>query len=464
MNGRCWCLRAYLTLLAALALCGLVTSSPTQAASLIIATVDNGHMLQMRALSSEFEKAHPDIRIRWITLKERELRKFVSGDITTQAGLVDIMTIGMYEVPIWARSGWLKPIRTDADYDVDDLLANIREGLSYQGKLYGAPIYGESSMLMYRKDLMRKAGLTMPAKPTWAQIAAFAARLNDPAGDVHGICLRGSPGWGENMALVTTMVNAFGGQWFDMRWQPQLESKPWKDAVGLYVDFLAKYGPKDAVSRGFNETLALFQAGKCAIWIDATVAAGFVSDLNQSKWADSVGFAQAPSAATSKGSHWLWAWALAIPASVDATREAAAQKFVNWATSRDYVKLVASEYTWRLVPSGTRKSTYASPQFQQAAPWAAFELEAIRTADPKDATLPKSPYVGVQFAAIPEFRSIGDTVGEFVAHALTGQLSVEEALVKSQYAAKRQMQRGGYPEDAVVRPECKLQGAFGDCR
>jgi len=445
-------------------LCGLAVIPPAQAVTLVIATVDNGQLLQLQALSSAFEQAHPDIRLRWITLTENQLRQHVSSDLATHAGLVDVLTIGLYEVPIWARRGWLRPIRPAPGYDPGDLLDNIRAGLSHRGQLYAAPIYGESSMLMYRKDLMRQAGLTMPANPTWTEIAAIAAGLNDPANEVHGICLRGTPGWGENMALVTTMVNAFGGQWFDLEWRPQLQSKPWRDAVGLYVELLTRYGPKDAAARGFNENLALFQAGRCALWVDATVAGGFVANPEQSRWADSIGFAQAPAEVTAKGSHWLWAWSLAIPASDDATREAAAQKFVNWATSRDYLELVASEYGWGLVPSGTRRSTYANPQFQRAAPWAAMELEAIRTADPTDATLPKSPYVGVQFAVIPEFRTIGDAVGEFIAAALDGKLSVEEALARSQHVTSRQLVLGGYPK-ALERPQdCQPQRASGNCR
>lgn len=437
-----------LTLYSAVLALGLLSALPARATTLVVATVDNGQMLQLQALSSTFEKAHPDIKLKWVTLGEHQLRQYVSSDIDTQAGLVDVVTIGLYEVPLWARRGWLMPVRPGADYDTGDLLDNIREGLSYQGQLYAAPIYGESSMLMYRKDLMRQAGLSMPTNPTWREIAEFAEMLDDPANGLHGICLRGTPGWGENMALVTTMVNAHGGQWFDMDWKPRLESKPWREAAGLYIDLLSRFGPKDAADRGYNQNLELFQAGKCALWVDATVAAGFVSDPRQSLWADEVGFAPAPVGITSKGAHWLWAWALAIPSDVEEKRALAAQKFIGWATSREYVQLVAAERGWKFVPSGARKSTYANPQFQQVAPWAKIELEAIRSANPGDATLPDSPYRGVQFAVIPEFITIGNRVGELMAQALTGRLNLDEALSKGQYSAERQMLLGGYPKSA----------------
>ncbi|MBR0564791.1 sugar ABC transporter substrate-binding protein [Azoarcus sp. L1K30] len=418
----------------------------THAGTLVIATVDNGHMLRLQDLSSFFEKEHPDIHLRWAVFKESVLRQAVRADINTQGGQFDVITIGTFEAPIWASRGWIVPIRTGSDYDVDDLLPNVRESLSYDGVLYGAPIYGESSMLMYRKDLMRKAGLEMPRNPTWTQVAAFAAKLHDPANGVYGICLRGSPGWGENMTLVTTIVNAFGGQWFDMDQRPRLDSQAWSRAVGLYVDLLKAYGPPGAVSMGYNEILALFRTGKCAQWVDATVAAGFLADPESSAVANEVGFAAAPSEVTTKGSHWLWAWALAIPRGTDPVRETDAQKFITWATSREYIRLVAARNGWSAVPTGARRSTYANPDFQRVAPWAKYELEGILRADPTDATLSPSPYSGIQFVTIPPFRAIGDEVGKLIRQAVTGHLSVKEALARGQYFAQRQMLLNGYPK------------------
>lgn len=424
-------------LLRALTLAACAILQPAQATRIVIATVDNSQMRQLQELGAEFERANPDIRLQWVVLKENALRRLVGSDITTATHQFDVVTIGLYEAALWPPRGWLAPLATGPGYDLADLLPSIRAGLSYRGMLYGAPLYGESSVLMYRKDLLRRAGLRMPAAPTWEEVAVLAARLDDKANGVHGICLRANPGWGANMALVTTMVNAYGGQWFDMRWRPQLRSQAWQRALGMYVRLLRNYGPPDPLSKGFNENLALFQAGKCALWVDATVAAGNVSNPKQSPHAGAVGFAPAPAALTSKGSRWLWCWALAVPAGTEARRQAAAQAFVAWATSRDYVRLVASRKGWAMVPSGTRASTYAEREFRRAAPWAADELAAIRHADMHDATLPRSPYAGVQFAAIPPFETIGDEVGRYVAEAVAARSTVDEALERSQRAAER---------------------------
>jgi sorbitol/mannitol transport system substrate-binding protein len=421
---------------------GLAVAGVSHAATeLVIATVNNGHMIEMQKLTKFFEQANPDIKVKWVTLEEGVLRQRVTTDIATKGGQFDIMTIGMYETPIWGKKGWLQELKPDASYDVDDLLPAMRQGLSVDGKLYAAPFYGESSMLMYRKDLADKAGVKFAERPTWEQVKELAAKIHNPPA-VYGICLRGKPGWGDNMAFLTTLVNTNGGQWFDMTWHPQLESKPWKDAINFYVDLLNKYGPPGSSANSFNEILALFNEGKCGMWVDATIAASFISDPKQSKVADKVAFAQAPMAVTPKGANWLWAWALAIPAGTK--NQEAAQKFIAWATSKEYINLVGKEAGWGSIPTGTRKSTYANPEFLKAAKFATAEKKAIDTANPNDSTLPKSPYVGVQFAAIPEFQAIGIAVGQQMSAALAGKETVDQALKTSQTAADREMKKAGY--------------------
>ena len=423
----------------------LVGAVPALAATVTIATVNNGDMIIMQELSSQFEQAHPDIQLEWVVLEENVLRQRVTTDIATSGGQFDVLTIGTYEVPIWAKEGWLEPLaELPADYDVDDVLKPVREGLSYDGKLYALPFYAESSMLFYRKDLFEQAGIQVPEQPTWQQVKEWAAKLHDPDNEVYGICLRGKPGWGENMAFVTTLVNTFGGQWFDNDWNTTINTPEWNEAVTFYVDLLKNYGPPGASSNGFNENLALFSTGKCAMWIDATVAAGLLFDPAQSQVADKLGFAQAPIDKHPKGSNWLWSWALGIPASSDAIDDA--KTFITWATSKDYVNLVGKEKGWVAVPPGTRTSTYANAEYTTAAPFAEFVLKSIETADPINTTAKPKPYSGVQYAGIPEFQAIGTQVGQMIAAALTGQMPVEQALQAAQSSTERTMRQAGYPK------------------
>ena len=425
-----------------LALGAMLASTPLASAeTLTIATVNNGDMIRMQGLTTDFTKQNPNIKLDWVTLEENILRQRVTTDIATKGGQYDVMTIGTYEVPIWAKQGWLVPLNFPASYDVNDLLPAIRNGLSYDGKLYAAPFYGESSMVMYRTDLMKKAGLTMPEKPTWAFIEKAAKAMTDKAHEIYGICLRGKAGWGENMAFLTAMANSFGARWFDMDWKPQFNTAQWKDTLQFYVDLMNDAGPPGASSNGFNENLALFQSGKCGMWIDATVAASFVTDPKQSKVANDVGFALAPDNGLGKRANWLWAWSLAIPAGSKKT--AAAEKFIEWATSKHYEELVASKDGWAAVPPGTRKSLYANPDYAKL-PFAKMTLESIDAADPSHPTVKPVPYVGVQFVAIPEFQGIGTAVGQQFSAALAGTISADQALKNAQALTTREMMRGGY--------------------
>ncbi len=414
-------------------------------ATLTIATVNNGDMVVMQKLSAQFEQLHPDIHLRWVVLEENVLRQRVTTDVATKAGQFDILTIGNYEVPIWAKQGWLVPLdNLPASYDASDLLKPVREGLTYDGKLYGLPFYAESAMTYYRTDLFQKAGITMPAAPTYPQIREFADKITDKPNQVYGMCLRGKPGWGENMAYVTTLVDADGGQWFDENWKPTLDTAAWKTAIGFYSDILKADGPPGASSNGFNENLALFSSGHCGMWIDATVAGGLLYDKKQSQVADKVGFAPMPTGSFTGGPTWLWSWNLAIPAS---TKQAdAAKTFVTWATSKDYIQLVAKENGWVSVPPGTRQSTYDNPDYQKAAPFAGFVQKAIDSSNINGQTKNPRPYTGTQFVAIPEFQGIGTQVGQTIAGTLTGQSTVDQALQTAQAATERTMKQAGYPK------------------
>ncbi|CCE08895.1 fragment of putative ABC transporter, periplasmic binding protein (part 1) [Bradyrhizobium sp. STM 3843] len=258
----------------------LFVAMPAKAeTTLTIATVNNGDMIRMQGLTGEFTKANPDISVKWVTLEENVLRQRVTTDIATKGGQFDILTIGTYEVPIWAKKNWLVPLdKLPADYDTGDLLPKIKDAVSVDGKLYAAPFYGESSMVMYRTDLFEKAGLKMPENPTWDFVIDAAKKLTDKQAGVFGICLRGKAGWGENMAFLTAMSNSYGARWFDEKWEPQFNTPEWKKTLSTYVDLMKEAGPPGASSNGFNENLALFNAGKCAMWIDATVAASFVTN------------------------------------------------------------------------------------------------------------------------------------------------------------------------------------------
>lgn len=431
------------TLCAATALT-LVTAGSAFAGShsptITIATVNNGDMIRMQGYTDQFTDA-TGINVEWVTLEENVLRQRVTTDITTNGGQFDIMTIGMYETPIWGANDWLVPLNDlSAEYDAGDILPAMAGGLSYDGTLFAAPFYGESSMIMYRTDLMEAAGLEMPAAPSWSFIAKAAREMTDRDNDINGICLRGKAGWGEGGAFITAMSNSFGARWFDEEWNAQFDTREWSDTLNFYKNMMDDSGPSGFATNGFNENLSLFNQGKCGMWIDATVAASFVTG-DDSTVADSVGFALAPDNGMGKRSNWLWAWALAIPAGTQQVDEA--KQFIEWATGKGYIELVAANEGWANVPPGARTSLYENPNYTSV-PFAQMTLDSILSADPNDSTVDPSPYVGIQFAAIPEFAGIATEVSQEFSAAYAGQQSIEDALEKAQAITNEAMEAAGY--------------------
>jgi sorbitol/mannitol transport system substrate-binding protein len=434
---------------------GLAACSPTSqssspnATTLTIGTVNNSQMVQMEQLTKQvFEKQNPTIKVNFVTLPEDDLRTKVTQDVATNAGKFDIATIGNYDTPIWAHNGWLQDLAPylakmsasdKTSYNYDDLLKPIMSSLSYQNDPYSLPFYGESSMMMYNKQLFAAHNLTMPEHPTWDQIAHFAQVLNDPATGTAGIVLRGQSGWGMNMAPLDTVINTYGGQWFNLDWQPQLNSPAVSQAVTEYVTLLQKYGEPSASTAGWEECLSLMTQGKAGMFYDATSFGGSLETPSQSKIAGNVGYAYAPTAVTTNGSRWLWAWALGLVKS--SHNKDAAFKFITWATSPQYLTLAGTTCGWANVPPGTRTSIYQNSNYQKAAPFAQITLNSINTATPDQPTLNPVPYHGVQYVGIPQFESVGQTISETISSVIAGKTTVSAALQQSNQLLSSQVNK-----------------------
>jgi sorbitol/mannitol transport system substrate-binding protein len=415
-------------------------SSASDDKTINVLMVGNPQMADIESLTKDSFTKDTGIKVNYTILPENELRDKVTQDIATKAGQYDVATIGAYEVPIWSENDWLAPLDSYADKDTkfakDDLIKPIVESLSGKdGKLYALPFYGESSFLMYRKDVLKKKGLSMPQKPTWDQVANIAAKVDGAEPGMKGICLRGLPGWGEMFAPLTTVVNTFGGTWFTKDWQPEVNSKEFKDAVNFYVNLVKAHGEPGAAQAGFTECLNAMSQGKVAMWYDATSAAGSLEDPKISKVAGKVGYAFAPTKETDS-SGWLWAWAWAMPKTTKKADSAA--KFMLWASSKDYENLVGQKLGWARVPAGKRESTYENPDYKKAAAaFGATTLAAIEGAKPTDPGVQPRPTVGVQFVAIPEFQDLGTKVSQDISAAMAGRGSVDDALNKGQDLAEK---------------------------
>jgi sorbitol/mannitol transport system substrate-binding protein len=397
--------------------------------TLTVASVDNDAMTDLKKLIPDFQTAHPNIKVNVVTLPEDQVRQQVTQDVAAKSGRYDLFTIGTYEVPLWAKKGWLENLSShmSAAYDSNDLIPGVRSALSYNNNIYAVPFYGESSMLMYRKDMLQAKGITMPDHPTWDQVAAAARAVNSSS--VNGICLRGLPGWGEQLAPLDTVVNTYGGRWFDMQWNATLNTPAWKDAVTFYTKLLKDAGEPGAGNAGFTECLNAYNSGKVAMWYDATVAASFFTG----DAAANSGYAFAPTK-VKDWSGWLWAWSLGMPSS--STKKDAAWTFADWATNKDYAKLVGSKLGWKRVAPGTRTSTYAIPEYQAASKgFAQVTLDSIAHADITHPTVDPVPYIGIQYVDIDEFQKLGDDVSKEFAKVIAGTQTVDQALAKAQALA-----------------------------
>jgi sorbitol/mannitol transport system substrate-binding protein len=435
-------LRTQLTLLtvALLTLTGCAGAGAIGAGgrTLVIAIVSNPQMNDAIALSNQFEQANPGVKLKFVSLPENEARAKITASTATQGGEFDAVMISNYETPQWAANGWLENlepyIAATPGYDENDFIPSIRSSLSYQGSMYAVPFYGESSLLAYRKDLFQQAGLTMPAHPTWQQIAGFAAKLDNKAAGVAGICLRGDPGWGENLAPLDTVVNTFGGRWFDQNWNAQLTSPQFRAAAQFYVNLVRQYGEVGASSAGFSECGTQYDQGQAAMWYDSTVMAGTNEDPSSSKIVGKSGYVAAPVEQT-KSSGWLYTWSLAIPKVAKDKQDA--WKFLAWMTDKQFVQTVAKADGWNAVPPGCRLSTYQIPQYQEAAKaYAQVTLDSIDAAQDSNVRTQPVPYTGIQFVGIPEFQDLGTRVSQELSAAIAGQITVDQALDQSQKYAQ----------------------------
>jgi sorbitol/mannitol transport system substrate-binding protein len=405
------------------------------AVMLNVATVNNPQMKDMEQLKSEYEASHEGVTVNFQVMEESDLRSAVTADVASGAGQYDIVTIGAYETPQWGANDWLVDLSSfedDAEYDAEDILPSVREALSYEDKLFAVPFYGESSILMYNKEVMDKAGVTISDHPTWQEVADAAAEVNTD--DMSGICMRGKPGWGDLFAPLTTVVQTFGGNWYDEDWNATVNTPEWKEAVSFYKEMLDTSGQSDPVSYSFNECLTALKEGKSAMWADASVAASIL-EADDSPVKGKMGYAHMPVVETDE-SGWLWSWNLAIPASTK--NQAAAEEFVKWATSKEYIKLVGEELGWSLVPPGSRTSTYELPEYKEAAAaYAPITLDVMTSVDPAQPGVNPQPWVGIQYVSIPEFQDVGNQCAQLVADYLADRTSIDDALAKCQEVAQK---------------------------
>ena len=401
------------------------TAAPEGAAesvdSLNVAIVQNPQMEDIVGLTPSLYTEDTGVTVNYTILPENELREITTRDVATEGQQFDVVMIGLYEAPQFGAAGWLAPITeqaaNDADWDIDDVFDPILEGLTFDGQLYAAPFYAESSFLNYRKDVFENMGLTMPERPTWQEVDSFAREI-EAAGEMNGICLRGVPGWGNQGAAFTTVLNTFGGTWWAANddgsiGESQVDQPEFREALEFYISLTQEAGVPDPLTVSFPECQTLMKEGQVAMWYDATSAASGL-EADDSDVAGLIGYVPAPVKET-ENSGWLWAWSLAIAET--SQKKDAAWDYISWATSKEYIATAGEliDGGWANIPPGTRASTYEIEAYRAVAPFADPTLQAMAEA-PIDnpGTTPRPGIPGVQFVGVPEFQEVGNfCTGEF---------------------------------------------------
>ncbi|TKB04563.1 extracellular solute-binding protein [Alteromonas portus] len=407
--------------------------------ALIVGAPDINAVFHAKAYLDEYDSPLSQLNIQWQIMDETVLRRRLLGDFSVNENRFDLVLIGNYGLPIWAKRDILVPFSTHPDnYDIKDIIPAALLANTVNGALYGLPFVAETTLTFYRTDLLDNLNLSLPTVLTYKDVKVLAKQIHRPEKEVYGVGLRTRVGWGQNMALVSTMANTYGASWLDEKMQPTLDSKAWFDAVSMYADLAKNYGPPDNKNMGWQENQKLFAEGKLAFFIDASSLGGALFDKGFSKVTQFTGVTYAPLGNQQKGAQWFWSWNFAVPKQSQYVDEA--QSIAHFLTSKafiDELKKARGEYA---APSGTRHSTYSS-SYQQAVPYAAFEHQALKLLSSDD---PSKSMIGSQFIPIPEFTAIGYAVGAQINDVVTGKQSVRKALERAQSHTQIILERAGY--------------------
>ncbi|MCV2883787.1 extracellular solute-binding protein [Aestuariibacter sp. AA17] len=408
---------------------GIFTTSPSTSVSkhINISVADINAIHHAITLTPELEKQFPETEFRWYIMEESVYRRRLLGDFALSQSHFDIIMTGSYEIPIWARNGWLAEITAlDEDYDLDDFFPAVKQAITVNNRIWAFPFVAESTALFYRKDILASKGIELPSPLTYQQLKEIAKRVHSPESNIYGIGLRTRPGWGQNMALLSIIVNAYGGQWFDEQWRPSINTKPWVDAVRVYRDMLHEAGPPDLLNKGWRENQQLFADGNLVFFIDATSLAGYFTESLNTSVRNYFDVTDVPIGVTSDGARWFWSWNLSVSAFSE--NQTLAKEVAKWLTSKAFIQQCKTQLGVTNVPSGTRKSTYDDAYFSSL-PYAEAEYRALSSFSARQQGLSS---VGTQFVPIPEFTAVGYQVGLEIHKAIMSEKSVERALEDAQ--------------------------------
>ena len=250
----------------------------------------------------------------------------------------------------------------------------------------------------------------MPAQPTWPQVAEFAARLDQGEGQRRGICLRGKPGWGEVIAPLDTVINTFGGRWFDPEWRRAADLPGVAPGREFYVDLVARHGEPGAATRPASPSARPVRPGPGRHVVRRDVGRQHRRGPAESTVAGQIGYAPAP-VVTTHTSGWLYSWSLAIPETSAAQGRGVEVRVLDDEQALHRARRQRPRSggpRCRRAPASRRTRSRSTSRCR--APTASRSCRACSGRTRSSRPCEPVPYTGMQFVRIPEFQDLGTRV------------------------------------------------------
>ncbi len=278
----------------------------------------------LKAAAPEFEQA-TGIKVNIESLQEGQLTTKLTTEFATRSSSVDVfMTRPLQEGKMFYKNGWYEPL---TGLDLSDYPPNVMSVASFGGRAYIVPLVTEWQVLYYRKDVLQRAGVKVPT--SFAELEAAARAVNSDT--VAGIASRGKGG--AAVTQLSSYLYNFGGLYLD-KGVAAFDKKPALEAIRFYGKLLGSYGPKGITSMSWENIMPLFQAGKIAMWTDASVFYGQIVDPTKSQIpAENVGIATFPAGPRANTPFIVCSWGIAV--AKQSKHKDLARKFLEWATSKE---------------------------------------------------------------------------------------------------------------------------------
>jgi multiple sugar transport system substrate-binding protein len=401
--------------------------------SITIGVTQAGYFDNLEAVLPAFNKL-TGINVRLEKTPPGEIRQKAVLDLSSKTGKWASHSTDPMYYPLYVKNRWVDPLDTylsndkltdDAWFNYEDIIKAWRGVASIDGRPYGIPYDGETTLQIYRTDAYKKHGLK-PAD-TLDEYTSNAAQINDPSNRLWGCALRGYKGAGQNMYIYPSIFEEFGGQWFDDNHKIVANTAEAVDALEWYINLLTKYAPDGVQNWNWPDIADAFSQGTIASYIDANTSAAVVANPEKSKVVGKLGFARWPKGPSGRRVASIWNWSFPINGALGEKEKVATWLFIQWAASKEVQEATSFKFPGGYKRLGVnRVSVLDSDGFKRLANKIGDTFhEATR------ATLEHDTHIGWR-PRVPQWPAIGEIMAAAIQSSLVGQAKPKEALDKAQ--------------------------------